>query len=378
MKNLYRRYYRRLRIPTSAADKTIYLLSNRERKAIQRLEYQAIIISGIIGTLGVLLLYLPQYQFPHFFLSTDIQLPIVGTIAIPVVATLYGVILVFLEIWALTILHVYCIHHMAVATGYITDENKYLREKQEKLLAISTEEKDKTLRQFGIDPYQGMKTAQLWFFNILIALKATLSNMLIKILVRRILGRYAIREVLDLLGIPIFAFWNIMATRTVLREARVMIMGQNMIDSFIPYFNTIALKIKDLPETKVLIYDTLQFIAVSKRDYHINHAYLTAKVLPIFEIPIEDKHPVPVDYVHRLASAKPNVQQLCQFLIIIGLLLDGQISWRERQKLQQFQQNGIISLSTVELTGLKNEFLEGKGVAQLIEKYLMDKGHQFT
>jgi hypothetical protein len=370
MKFLYRYFYTSLEIPAVETDAYLHLLNPAERKAIQRLEWIAWVTSGLIGTLAVLLLYLPQYFIPQLFPNMDINLPIVGVTPVPLVATIYGVVLVFFEIWALTILHVYCIQRMAVSMGYITPDMAVLKEKQDKILAVSTEEKDKTLKNFGIDPYQGMKISQVWMINLFIALKATLSNMVVKILVRRVLGRYAVREVLDLLGIPIFAFWNIMATRNILREARVMIMGQNLIDFIVPTFEKIALKIKDLPDTKPLIYDTLQFIAVSKRDYHANHAYLTAKILPIFDIAIEEKHLIPNDYDLRLAAAEPTLKRFCQLLIIIGLLLDGQISWRERQRIQVFHQKNIIDLSVVELLSLKDDFLEGRGITQWIEPFI--------
>jgi hypothetical protein len=371
MKNLYNHFYKRLQVPKLETDATLHLLNPTEYQAIQRLERFALVLSGIIGTLGVLFLYLPQYQFPQFFPSFDIKLPIVEKIAVPFVTTLYGVVLVFLEIWSLTLLHLYCIHRIAVITGYITEQTKHLPEKQAKIMAISTEQKDKTLLQYGIDPYQGLKTTQVWLFNLLMALKATLSNMVVKILVRRFLGRFAVREVLDLSGIPIFAFWNIMATRTILREARVMIMGQNLIDSLLPSFETIALQIKDVPETKTLIYDTLQFIAVSKRDYHANHAYLTANVLPIFNIPIENQHLVPPDYAQRLAAAAdPNLNRFCQFIIITGMLLDGQISLRERTRAGILHEQGILGISVWELITYKNDFLEGRGIGQLVDKYL--------
>jgi hypothetical protein len=373
MKILYRYFYNKLTIPDVETDAHLHLLNPTERKAIERLEWIAWVTSGLIGTLAVLLLYLPQYYLPNLFPSMDINLPIVGVTSVPLVATIYGVVLVFIEIWALTILHVYCIQRMAVSMGYITHDSAFLTEKQDKILAVSTEEKDKTLKSFGIDPYQGMKISQVWMVNLFIALKATLSNMVVKILVRRVLGRYAVREVLDLLGIPIFAFWNIMATRNILREARVMIMGQNLIDFIVPTFEKIASEIKDLPETKSLIYDTLQFIAVSKRDYHANHAYLTAKILPIFGIKIEEKHLIPNDYDLRLAAAEPTLKRFCQLLIIIGLLLDGQISWRERKRIQEFHQKNIIDLSVSQLLSLKDDFLEGRGITQWIEPFIDGK-----
>jgi hypothetical protein len=370
MKDLYRYYYKRLKLPPSATDNQIHLLNASERKAIRRLEIRAMILSGVIGTVAVLLLYLPQYQFPQLFPNYEMNLSVIGKVTVPLVSTIYGIVLVFLEIWALTLLHLYCIHHIGVATGFITEETKYVQDKQEKILSVSTEEKDKTLKNYGINPYQGLKMTQVWLFNLLLTLKATLSNMVVKILIRRFFGRYAVREVLDLAGIPVFAFWNIVATRTILREARVMIMGQNMIEAMIPQLEKKAASLKYLPNTKKIIYDTLQFIAVSKRDYHANHAYMTDKILKIFEIPIENQHLMPPDYAHRLAKADIPLNRFCQLLIIIGLLLDGQISWRERRRITDLNKEGILYLTISELIDLKNDFLTGRGIGSLVEEYL--------
>jgi hypothetical protein len=367
---LYRYFYKRLNIPESETDKDIFLLNAAELNAVNRLEKRALFVSGLIGTIAVLSLYLPQYAFPNLFPNHDVALPIVGIVAVPLVATIYGVVLVFLEIWALTLLHVYCIHNMAVATGYITESTKLVPEKLKKILAVSTEQKDKTLLNYGIDPYQGLKTSHVLLFNLFIALKATLSNMVVKVIVRRFLGRFAVREVLDLLGIPIFAFWNIMATRTVLREARVMIMGQNLIDALAPKFEKTAAEIKNLPDTNGLIYDTLQFIAVSKRDYHANHSYLTARVLPIFEIPVKTLHLISYDFSEKMAKADPKLQRFCQLIIILGLLLDGEISFRERERIAKFHKDGILEPTVSELVAYKNDFLEGRGIGQLADKYL--------
>ena len=116
-------------------------------------------------------------------------------------------------------------------------------------------------------------------------------------------------------------------------------------------------------------HDTLQFIAVSKRDFHANHAYLTAKLLPIFDIPIETLHPVPPDYAQRLMKAEPTLQRFCQFIIILGLLLDGQISHKEKQRIETFHNKGILEPTVSELEALKNDFLEGRSIEHLMDKF---------
>ncbi len=372
MKKLYSLFYNRLSIPNINTDSQLHLLSNDEITAIRRQENWAIFWSAFIGMLGVLVLYLPQYWFPSLFPETELDLPIIGKIQFPLISTIFGIPLVFVEIYALTLLNIHSVHRIAAATGFINNQDRLLDKKKAKLLGISTEEKDKSQLNYGIDPLQGMAKYQIFFITALFALKATLSNLVMKIVVRRVLGRYAVREILDMLGIPIFAFWNALATRTVLREARVVIVGQNLIDNILQKIskNNILKTELQNPENQILLYDTLQFIAISKRDFHANHVYLTHHILGAFNIPVKEKHLLSKDYFRNLSNAPNVVQKLCKFIIILGFLLDGSFSFREINRLQELNKVQILEEGFDEIKGYKNNFLNGKGLENLEEKYL--------
>ncbi len=375
MKKLYSLYYNRLSIPNIKTDSQLHLLNDDEIAVIRRQENLAIFWSAFIGMLGVLFLYLPQYWFPELFPEIELILPVIGKIQFPLISTLFGIPLVFVEIYALTLLNIHSVHRIAAATGFINNQDKLLAEKKAKLLGISTEEKDKSLLNYGIDPLQGMAKYQIFLVTALFALKATLSNLVMKIVVRRVLGRYAVREVLDMLGIPIFAFWNALATRTVLREARVVIMGQNLIDNILQNIsknNVLKNELKS-SENQTLLYDTLQFIAISKRDFHANHIYLTHHVLEVFSVPIKEKHLLSKDYFQNLSNAPIATQKLCKFIIILGFLLDGSFSFREIQRLQELNKVQILEEKLGEVRGYKNDFLNGKGIGKLENKYLIDE-----
>lgn len=67
----------------------------------------------------------------------------------------------------------------------------------------------------------------------------------------------------------------------VLRQARVIIMGQN----YLNHFNTDLHNFRKLTTNeKAILYDTLQFIAESKRDYHQNHFHLSKLIIEHFQI----------------------------------------------------------------------------------------------
>jgi hypothetical protein len=371
MKQLFKKVYAQLPVHHSVADKDLHLLSAAEKRHLRVLERWALLASGVVGVLGVLLLYLPQYQWPALFWTNTLELPWLGAVSFSWTAIVYGVVLVFVEVWALTFIHLYCVHQMSVVTGFIQAETKAQTEKYEKLWAISAEKKDKSIQRYGLDPYQGMPAAQVWLFNVLFSLKATLSNVFVKWLVQRLLGRYAVREVLDLLGIPVFAFWNMMATQWVLREARVTIMGQNLLLFLRPRFQLIFEKTKHLPNKNDLIYDTLQLIAISKRDYHANHAFLAALVLETFEVPTRSKHLFSKNYVQQLTDTSAEMRRFCQLLMLLGLILDGELSWREKNRLKALQSSQLIDLSVADMRIINVNFLQGQGIDLLLKKYLL-------
>lgn len=366
MKRLFSFVFKKLPIRRSVADDYLHLLNNREVRAVQKLETTAVIIAAILGMNGVLLLYLPQYWFPTWFPVTNIGLFGVS-IAVSIPAVIFGVILSFAEVYLLFLLNLYCAHEIAVATGFLTKQTKADTLRANMLLDISLEKKNKEILRFGIDPYQGLSKQTILLFSVLFSLKATLSNVAVRLVLSRLLGRYAVREVLDLAGIPIFAFWNAIAVKIVLREARVVIMGQNLIELLL---NRIPPTLSLSTSEQHLLYDTLQFIAICKRDYHRNHYYLTNRLLQRFEIQPKQKHLLSKDYMEQLKTASPTVANLCKILILTGLLLDGELSTRERKRLETLHQQQVLDETYAQMKKLTRDFYNGKGIEALMEKYL--------
>ena len=123
VRSFYDWFYRKVPIERLETDDAIHLLNEKEAAKLNSLQTKAIWAAAIIGALGILLLYLPKYIWPHLFSKWPVDL-FVHTIEIPLRFTLWSVFLVMLELMVLTLMHIYCIHQMAVATGFLTYENK--------------------------------------------------------------------------------------------------------------------------------------------------------------------------------------------------------------------------------------------------------------
>ncbi|MGC4100625.1 LBF_2804 family protein [Ferruginibacter sp.] len=366
MRPIYHLFYRLLPIKKVNTDNQLFLLTEEEIKIIRNKERIAIWLAAFFGAMGVVLLYVPQYAFPHLFPDTAISL-FGKTFKVPIIMLVYSVVLVIIEIMLLTFLNIWCTHEIAVATGFLNYQSKKEKEKRNLLINIGLEKKNKAVLKYGIDPLQGINKKALMAWNFFFILKATLSNMLFKILIQRLLGRYAVKALQDFAGIPIFAAWNAYGTKVILKEARVIIMGQNLIEVVCQRIR------KDQEPTeafKQLLYDTLQYIAISKRDFHQNHFILTKNLFEIYNVQPKDNHWLEEGYYEKLRAAGKEEKEVCQLLIVIGFLLDGRLSVRERLQVHELRKEGLLDISTDEITAYQRDFLNGRGIEGLIAKYI--------
>lgn len=366
MKPLYNLFYRLLPIKKVNTDNQLFLLNDDEIQLIRRKENIAIWTAAFIGAVGVILLYVPQYLLPQWFPVTNINL-FNKSFALPIVMLVYTVILVIIEIMLLTFLNIWCAHEIAVATGFLNYQSKKENGKRNLLINIGLEKKNKEILKYGIDPLQGINKKALLAWNFFFILKATLSNMLFKILIQRVLGRYAVKAVQDFAGIPVFAAWNAYGTKVILKEARVIIMGQNLIEEVCQ-----RIKKDQQPDEgfKDLLYDTLQYIAVSKRDFHQNHFILTKNLFDIYNIQPKVSHWLEEGYYKKLHTAGKEEKEVCQLLIAIGFLLDGKLSITERLQIQELEKEGLLDIGADDIKKYQHDFLNGRGIEGLITKYI--------
>ncbi len=187
MKRIYSWFFRQLPVSRVNVDDRLYLLNEDEIKAIRIRERIAIWISAVIGGSGVLFLYIPYYLFPGSFPSIKI-VALGKTVELPVLFLTYSVFLVGVELFILTMLNIWCVHEVAVATGFLDNKSKRIPEKRNLLLDIGLEKKNRQVLTYGIDPLHGLNRSALVFWNLMFMLKATLTNMFSRFLIQRVMG----------------------------------------------------------------------------------------------------------------------------------------------------------------------------------------------
>jgi hypothetical protein len=366
MGNHFNRFYQKLPSRNTGADEQLHLLNEAEIRSLRQRQRMVMAIAALLSVVGFLTYYLPVYRFPRLFPAIELAIPLTGAaVRLPWAELLWCVSLTSIELYLLTLLNIFGAHEIAVATGFITGATK--PDRADAILQIGLEKKTAEVNRYGIDPFQGLDRRLLFLFNAVLRLKGWFANQVLRFLVRLLLGRYAVRAVLDFAGMPIYMAINAYSVHAVMREARVIIMGQTLIDLLIARLPRHELSAAD----KELLYDTLQYIAVCKRDFHQNHYMLTKDLLEFFHIPSEKYHCLPDDYAERLKQAPAAPAALCQLIILLGFILDGRVSWRERLRLRQMNRLGILKESRADLKRYARDFLNGAGVEAWSETYLI-------
>jgi hypothetical protein len=365
MGNHFDLFYQKLPARNIGADEKLHSLSDREIARIRQRQRLVMTIAALLSVIGFLTYYLPVYRFPHLFPSTKLAIPLIdAAVRLPWAELLWCVALTSIELYLLTLLNIFGAHEIAVATGFITGATK--SERADAVLQIGLEKKSTEVSRYGIDPFQGVDKRLLFLFNAVLRLKGWFANQVLRFLFRLLLGRYAVRALLDFVGMPIYMAINAYSVHAVMREARVIIMGQRLIDLVIARLPRHVLSAAE----KELLYDTLQYVAICKRDFHQNHYLLTKALLEFFQVPAEEYHRLPDDYAERLKKAPAAPSALCRLIILLGFILDGRVSWRERLRLRQMNRLGVLKESHADLKRYARDFLNGAGVDSWNEAYL--------
>jgi hypothetical protein len=367
MEQLYHRFFNALPIHRIHADEDLHLLSPEELYLVRRTERWAMAGAVLVELVAYLCIFLPIYAFPGVFGSFELALgwPFSGVaFDQPWFRYLWMLVLTLFELYVLLLLNLAAVHGIAVATGYIRRDTKAANTRG--LIDIALERRFKEQARFGIDPYEGVNPWVISGLLVFNRLQGLIGSALLKAALSNLFGREIFRVALDFSGMPIYMAINVLTTRAILRHARVVMMGRTSID--IVRGQMPKLRLTDWE--KGLVYDTLQFIAVNKRDFHANHYYLTHAILEHFDIPPEPAHPLPGDYLEKLRRASWEVGDICRLIIILGFILDGRLSGREHRQIDRLHALGVLESDFGDLERYCRDFVEGQGLAEITRRLL--------
>ncbi|RLD51132.1 MAG: hypothetical protein DRI94_06850 [Bacteroidetes bacterium] len=327
---------------------------------IKKIKRKTLSFAALYGTLGVLFLYIPQYLFPGQFADSEYTIPFINyKIEFSIFGLFYGFFLVGVEIWYLMKGDLKSTGEIAALYGFNPDEKKT---ETTELVKIALNKDRKKYTEIGINPYQNFSKPGLFLIRLMYLVKAFLSNFVFKIIIKRVIGRLAIREVVDMAGIPIYAFWNAYASAQIIRKTDMRMKASVMIIKLAKHFKT---KYENNTDFSKLLYDTFEFIALTKKSFYPSDLIFAKHFLKTFNIKIKDEHRLSEGYFETVKSLPEDIKLGIGQLLVLGFLLDGKIGTFEIKIIKKLKTDKIIPYSVEEIKTWTKNYTLGHGFEEM-------------
>lgn len=129
---------------------------------------------------------------------------------------------------------------------------------------------------YGIDPYAHVSTWKLTALNIAYKLKVGVSSFILRVFLRRVAARMAVRGMVPLIAGPLYAVWNAYIVSRIMMEARLRTLGPFAVDNLIAAHFRTADKLGDA--AKDVILHASGEMMTRGRDAHPNQIYLMTRL----------------------------------------------------------------------------------------------------
>jgi hypothetical protein len=338
---------RHLRLQQSStvpdSDGVVHLLDARERAALDRLERQTLWRAAAIGAGSASIVASVEVLLLPHAADTVVYWSILGSVSA-------GCAVVELVLLSLDALH--GAHGLAFIAGAVVDDDT--REQTFRSLARAALELPNPVdADVSVDPLK--ETPRVWLLvaGLVYKLKVSATNIVLKMLLRRAMGRATLRAlVVPFVSVPVAAVWNVFVCRQVLRESRVRVLGPGAADDVVNRVLPADKTISDAQAEAAL--RAVGACVVRSADLHPN---LVALLRALRRRLGSDAVPRDLDdsrrFLHCLATLPAEEQGVVRTILRAAAVLDGKVRGKERQLLREAgAEDGVDDVLVAFIAGL--------------------------
>lgn len=210
---------------------------------------------------------------------------------------------------------------------------------------------------FGVDPHRDMSKIRLIFVTLIYKAKISLTNFVLKALVRRMLGRAGVRTWLHYVGVPVTAAWNATVSFVVLREARIRVMGPSAAMEYVS-----AILDREPPLSRAGRQAAMRAVGcciISTRDMHPNLRALLAHLRQRLRVRQHEAFDDRERFLADLNALYPNERVLVLRLLFLAAIIDGRVARAERRLVDRALSICNLPPDDGTLDELKQAFVRG-------------------
>ncbi len=215
---------------------------------------------------------------------------------------------------------------------------------------------------YGIDPYARVPRWKLIAYAVLYRIKVGVTSFVLRVLLRRILARTALRFFIPLIAIPVFAIWNGLMARWVMREVRIRIAGPVAVYDLAEYISERRANLTE--ESRRLILQSVGEAIIRGEDAHPNYDLLLTRLLQDLEISPES---IQIEWNSSRAGLKnlnPQAQDLLLTVLTAVTILNSRLRKAQRDLLAEAHALCDRPFRVEALLGLRRQFVRGQGLSE--------------
>jgi hypothetical protein len=185
----------------------------------------------------------------------------------------------------------------------------------------------------GIDPYALVPRWQLALLGVTYRMKVGVSSFVLRVFLRRVAARMAVRGFVPLIAGPLYAAWNAYIIWRIMTEARIRTLGPFAVDALVA-----EVKQHDHGDDADAFQDVMLHGAgemlVRGRDAHPNRFYLMFRLREAFHHEAD----IRLDWDRQIARLKDldvDAQSLVLDVLTLGAILGSKLRREEKDMLQQ-------------------------------------------
>lgn len=212
----------------------------------------------------------------------------------------------------------------------------------------------------GVDPYALMPRWRLIAQNLLYKVKVGASSFIMRIVMRRLFARAALRGFIPLLAIPLYAVWNAWITWRIIDEARLRALGPGAIDTVVEILKSHEGGLSD-EATEILLHGVAETV-MRGYDAHPNYILLVKRL-------VEEVDPEREEIETDWESDRDNLDKLDDHeksivldVLTLATVLAGSPRRAQREFLHDVHEQAGRRLDPKALKKLAKAFTAGEGV----------------
>lgn len=356
--------------PTEALD-AVHLLNANEREALRRIERGAIVRAAIAGGISTIVAGAVEIGIAMPLLGHEHHATFGDHVRFYAIVGAATIVTSVIEIMYLYWDGLRAVHDLSHQAGL----DLFPRQDDHAALAgamarAALELPNPTTSLFGVDPRREASKLRLFAASIVYKLKVSVTNFLIKALVRRMLGRAFVRGWLPFVAVPITAGWNAFVCWLIMREARIRAMGPSAAREMIDIAFAGEAPLSSAGKAAVL--RAVASSIVRTEDLHPNLAAL------LHEVALRVRESAPLDPRERLETGDDGgdlddsraflacleklaraEQTIVLRVLAIASIIDGRLTRAEKRLLLEARAVCSLPRDLSGVEGLRRAFIDG-------------------